>query len=185
MLRNLGILLCIVGMPSFLSARGNQAGWENLSTLQPGQKIEVIEVNSNSESGRFSSVTDASITLQKKSGQQTIQKRDVKIVRLMKNKHRLRNTFIGAGVGAGLGAGIGVASYRPCQPPRGYSTCFFDISRGHSVGDLRNDGPRGWRRRRGFVADERNHLPRGRVISSIDHRQGGAWICWIRRTNQK
>ena len=130
MLRNLGILLCIVGMPSFLSARGNQADWENLSTLQPGQKIEVIEVNSNSESGRFSSVTDASITLQKKSGQQTIQKRDVKIVRLMKNKHRLRNTFIGAGVGAGLGAGIGVASYRPCQPPRGYSTCFFDISRG-------------------------------------------------------
>jgi len=129
-MRNLGILLCIVGMPSFVSARGNQAAWENLNTLQPGQKIEVIEVNSKAESGRFSSVTDASITLQKKSGQQTIQKRDVKIVRLMKNKHRLRNTFIGAGVGAGLGAGIGAASYRQCKPPPDFSTCFFDISRG-------------------------------------------------------
>jgi hypothetical protein len=75
-------------------------------------------------------VTDSSITLQEKSGQQTIQKRDVKSVRLMKNKHRLRNTFIGAGVGAGLGAGIGAASYRPCKPPPDFSTCFFDISRG-------------------------------------------------------
>jgi hypothetical protein len=129
-MRSLAITPCVLGMPCVSLARTDKSSWTNLSVLQPGQKIAVVELNSKTESGTFSSVTDSSITLQEKSGQQTIQKRDVKIVRLMKNKHRLRNTFIGAGVGAGLGAGIGAASYRPCKPPPNFSTCFFDISRG-------------------------------------------------------
>jgi|SRR3984885_1435204 hypothetical protein len=129
-MRSLAIALCVLAMPCVSLARADKSSWTNLSVLQPGQKIEIVQRNSNRESGTFSSVTDSSITLQEKSGQQTIQKRDVKSVRLMKNKHRLRNTFIGAGVGAGLGAGIGAASYRPCKPPPDFSTCFFDISRG-------------------------------------------------------
>lgn len=32
----------------------------------------------------------------------------------MRNKHRVRNTFIGAGVGGGIGAGIGAATGGPC-----------------------------------------------------------------------
>jgi hypothetical protein len=33
----------------------------------------------------------------------------------MDHKHRLRNTFIVAGVGAGVGAGIGAALHKPCS----------------------------------------------------------------------
>jgi hypothetical protein len=65
------------------------------------------------------SVSATAISLQEKSGEQAIQRQDVRSVKLMENKHRLRNTLIGAGVGAGAGAGIGAAADRPpkpCQP---------------------------------------------------------------------
>ena len=52
------------------------------------------------------SVSDAGIAYKETSGQQTISKQDVRRVKLMDDKHRLRNTLIGAGVGAGLGAAI-------------------------------------------------------------------------------
>jgi|ERR1700722_2486027 hypothetical protein len=132
-MRALAIALWVLAIPCLSMARADRSSWTNLSVLQPGQKIKVVDLNSKSKIGRFLSVTDSSITLQVKSSPQTIQKQDVKTVRLMKNEHRLRNTFIGAGVGAGLGAGIGAASYRPCKPPPNFSSCFFDISRGQQA----------------------------------------------------
>jgi hypothetical protein len=61
-------------------------------------------------SGTFLNVSDAAISVQGQAGSQALQRQDVVSVRLMKNKHRLRNAFIGAGVGAGVGAVIGAAS---------------------------------------------------------------------------
>ena len=109
--------------------------WANLSELQSGQKIQLVQMNSKKDTGTFLNVTDAAITLQEKSGERTIKEQDVRIVKLLKNKHRLRNTLIGAGVGAGVGAGIGAATYSPCKPPpnSGFSTCFFDITRGNQA----------------------------------------------------
>src|SRR5580704_7737208 len=101
------ILACLLAMPSVVSAQ-----WENLNTLQAGQKIQVVQ-NSKKDSGTFLSVSDNEISLQGKSGAQKIQRQDVRSVNLMVNKHRLRNTLIGAGVGAGAGAGIGAAAWEP------------------------------------------------------------------------
>lgn len=53
--------------------------------------------------GEIVSVSDTSITVQAGAGAQTIQRQDVRRVRLMKNKHRLRNTLVVAGIGAGAG----------------------------------------------------------------------------------
>jgi hypothetical protein len=106
-MRKVGFLLCILGIPSIVSARGNQATWENLSTLQPGQQIQVVEMNSKSHSGSFLNVSSTTISLQEKGGEQTIQRQEVRSVKLMEHAHRLRNTLIGAAVGAGAGAGIG------------------------------------------------------------------------------
>lgn len=128
-MRTLLIALCLLGIPCVSSGQANKSSWTNLNALQPGQKIQVIEMNSKKESGMFSAVTDAAITLQMKSGEQTFQKQDVRIVMLMKNKHRLRNTFIGAGVGAGIGAGLGAATGGPCKP----SNCFFYLTRGQQA----------------------------------------------------
>jgi hypothetical protein len=106
-MRKFWILACLLAMPSVVSAQ-----WEKLNTLQAGQMIQVVQT-SKKDSGTFLSVSDKEISLQGKSGAQTIQRQDVRSVKLMVNKHRLRNTLIGAAVGAGAGAGIGAAAWEP------------------------------------------------------------------------
>ena len=101
------ILACLLAMPSVASAQ-----WEILNTLQAGQKIQVLQT-SKKDSGTFLSVSDKEISLQGKSGTQSIHRQDVRSVKLMENKHRLRNTLIGAAVGAGAGAGISAAAWEP------------------------------------------------------------------------
>jgi hypothetical protein len=85
-----------------------------LNTLRPGEQIQVRGIKALKITGAFVNVTDAAISLQAESGQQTIQKPDVRSVKRMKNNHRLRNTLILAGVGAGVGAGIGAAAHHSC-----------------------------------------------------------------------
>jgi hypothetical protein len=134
-MRSTIIALCVLGMPCISSAQLGVSSWASINTLQSGQKIQVVQMNSKKVSGTFLNVSDAGITLQEKAGEKTIERPDVRIVRLMKNKHRLRNTFIGAGIGAGAGAGIGAASYRPCTVPQGSfpSTCLFSLTRGQQA----------------------------------------------------
>jgi hypothetical protein len=110
-LRRLLILVCVLGMPCAASAQNNQASWENISSLQSGQKIQLVEASSKKDFGIFVNVSDSAITLQVNGGPQTIQKQDVRSVKLMENKHRLRNAIIGGVVGAGAGAGIAAASW--------------------------------------------------------------------------
>jgi len=106
-MRIIWILACLLAMPSVVSAQ-----WENLNTLQAGQKIQVVQT-SKKDSGTFLSLSDKEISLQGKSGTQSIHRQDVRSVKLMENKHRLRNTLIGAAVGAGAGAGISAAAWEP------------------------------------------------------------------------
>ncbi len=112
-MRKLLLLICILGMPSASWAQTNPSSWENLNTLQTGEKIQVVEMNSKRVSGTFVSLSDAAISLQQEAGPQTIQRQDVLSVKVMKAPHRLRNTLIGAGVGAGVGAGISAAAWEP------------------------------------------------------------------------
>ena len=55
-------------------------------------------------------ISDTAISLQVASGEEAIQKEDVRTVKLMANKRRARNTLIGGAVGGGIGAGIGAIS---------------------------------------------------------------------------
>lgn len=105
-MRSLWILICALGMPCVSSAQ-----WQDLSALHAGQKIQVVEMNSKKDSGTFLNVSDQTISLQGKSSEQTIQRKDVSSVKLMENKHRLRNALIGGAVGAGVGAGIGAGAW--------------------------------------------------------------------------
>src|ERR1700691_994447 len=107
-MRQLWILACVLALPNVASAQ-----WDNLHKLQAGQKIQVVEVNSKKDSGTFLSVSDKTISLQGKSGEQVIQSQDIVSVRLMQNKHHMRNTLIGASLGAGAGAGISAAAWEP------------------------------------------------------------------------
>lgn len=108
-IRKLWILMCVLAMPHLAFGQSNQASWENLSTLRSGQKVQVVEMKSKKVSGAFVNVTETTISLQAPDGEQTISRTDVRVVKLMENKHRLRNAAIGAAVGAGVGAGAGAA----------------------------------------------------------------------------
>ncbi len=99
-------LICVLGLSCVAWARSNRTSWANLSVLQAGQKIQIVDMNSKEHSGVFVRFSDTAISFQEAAGEQTIQKQDVRSVKLMKNQHRLRNTLIGGAVGAGAGAGI-------------------------------------------------------------------------------
>jgi hypothetical protein len=112
LVRKILFLICVLGIPCASWAQTNQASWANLSALHAGQKIQVVEMNSKKHSGTFVNVSDTAISYKETAGEQTIQKQDVCSVKLMENKHRLRNTLIVGAVGAGAGAGFGAAIYR-------------------------------------------------------------------------
>ena len=116
-MRSMMMAVFVLILPYLSSAQAAASSWANLSALRAGQKIEVVQMNSKKVSGTFLDVSDTGITLEEKAGEKTIERPDVRRVRLMKNKHRLRNALIGAGIGAGAGAGTGAASYhQKCGP---------------------------------------------------------------------
>jgi hypothetical protein len=130
-MRKLWILVFVLAMPCAAFAQSNQSAWENLSALQAGHKIQVVEMNSKKVSGAVVNVTDAGISLQGPGGEQTIPRQDVRVVKLMENKHRLRNAAIGAAIGAGAGAGAGAASFHDCT---GQAFCIQPVGRGAIAG---------------------------------------------------
>ncbi len=129
-MRSLLLIVCALAMPCLSSAQSKQSSWGNLSTLQAGQKIEVVEKNLKKDTGTFAAVSDDGIRLNESTGEQTIPRASVMRVTLRQNKHRLRNALIGAAVGAGAGAAIGAATYRapkPCQPGAGIGCFSLDL----------------------------------------------------------
>jgi hypothetical protein len=125
------LLICVCGASCASWAQGDQASWPNLSALYAGQKIQIAEMNSKKHSGTFVSFSETAITYQETAGEQTVRKQDVRRVKLMENKHHLRNAFIGGAVGAGVGAGIGAATYQPCSAS---SFCLPSIGRAGKAG---------------------------------------------------
>src|ERR1700690_1109233 len=99
-MRKILLLVCLIGISSASWAQNDQS-WANLSALYPGQKIQVIELNSKKHSAAFVSFSETAITFQDIAGAQTIPRQNVRKVKLGTNKRRLRNTLIAAGVGAG------------------------------------------------------------------------------------
>lgn len=113
-MRRLLFLVCLLGLSCVSFSQVNQT-WTNLSSLNPGQKIQIVDTNSKKHSATFTSVSDAAISFRDSAGEQSIPRQDIRSVKLTANKHRLRNTLIFAAVGAGVGAGIGAATHKSCS----------------------------------------------------------------------
>jgi hypothetical protein len=106
-----------------------------LNGLQIGQSIQVVDSSSKKHSGTFMSVSDTTISLQVASGELSIQKQDIRSVKLMANKRRARNTLVGGAVGGGIGAGvgaiIGATTHKGCTTG---TFCFDILGTGGSAG---------------------------------------------------
>jgi hypothetical protein len=119
-------LVCVLGLSCVSFSQANhtsdkqtpptQAAWSRLSALHAGQKIQVVDTTSKKHTGTFISVSDTAIVYGKNTNEESIQRQDVQTIKLMENKHRLRNTLIVAAAGAGVGAGIGAAAHKGCSP---------------------------------------------------------------------
>ncbi len=167
-MRMLLVLLCVLGIPCASLAQTNQASWATLSGLRAGQNIQIVDTASKKHSGTFTSVSDTAISFRATAGEQSIQKQDVRSIRLMKNTHRLRNTLIVAGVGAGVGAGIGAATYKPCsQEP----FCLDIGGRGLPTAIGAGDRWPGWRSRWGTLTFSRHHIQREFALKPTRPRQ--------------
>ena len=114
-MRKLLAAMCILLVSSTSWAQNKSSSWDNLRTLQAGEKIQVRAFKSKKITGDFLSVSDTTIQVQTEEGSQTIHRQDVRSVKLAKHQHRLRNALILAGVGAGAGAGIGAAAHHGCS----------------------------------------------------------------------
>jgi hypothetical protein len=114
-MRKILFLVCLLGLPCVSLAQLNQTSWANLSVLHSGQKIQIIDTASKKHSGTFSSVSETAISFTQTASEKSIQKQDVRTVRLMENKHRLRNTLLVGAAGAGVGAAIGAATHKSCS----------------------------------------------------------------------
>ena len=107
-MRKILFLACILGFPCSVFSQ-SVGSWANLTSIQPGQKIEIVDSSSKKHSGTFTNASDSAISFSQAGGQHSIQKQDVREVKLL-NTHRTRNILIWTGVGAGAGAGIGAAA---------------------------------------------------------------------------
>lgn len=107
--RVLAIVLAIaLNAPAQLAAQTTSEGsWQNLSQLQPGQKIEVVETDLKTIRGDFVRFSDDSIALRDDGREASVPRSAVHRVSIQEPPKRARNAWIGLGAGAGVGALIG------------------------------------------------------------------------------
>ena len=98
------------GVASGQDSKGQSSGWDNLTSLRPGQEIRVVMNNVKSYQGRFESLSDDGITLRQSEGEQTLARKGVIRVSWKSQSHQSRHALIGAAVGAGAGFGIGLTA---------------------------------------------------------------------------
>ena len=104
------ILLVLLGLPAAVRAQKPEEQWSNLNRLKAGQRIEVIETNMKSHSGRFVTVTDESFSFQEKGSDVSIKRDDIIRVSTGSGARRGEHAVIGLVVGGAIGAGIGAAA---------------------------------------------------------------------------
>ena len=102
-------LVCLLWIPFFCLARQTHDSWNNLKQLQPGQKIEVVDIHMKALKGEFVSISDEAISLRYGKNEQSVARGDVVRVSTRDSSHRARNMLILAAVGAGAGLGGGLA----------------------------------------------------------------------------
>ncbi len=103
-------LVCVFGL-SCVSLAQDKTAWSSLTGLHAGQKIEIVDTQSKKHSGTFVSASDTAIAYSETTGDHSIEKQDVRSVKLLEHQRRLRHTLIGAGIGAGVGAGATAAGW--------------------------------------------------------------------------
>jgi hypothetical protein len=106
--RKVLLVLCAFALSNACWAQTDKATWENLNSLRPGQKIQVLEKVSGKHSGTFLSVDSQQIKLHEKTGDTAVPRENV--ARVTVPAHCVKHAVLGLAVGAGAGAAVGAAT---------------------------------------------------------------------------
>ena len=92
-MRKLLAAMCILLVSSTSWAQNKSSSWDNLRTLQAGEKIQVRAFKSKKITGDFLNVSDTAMQVQSEEGSQTIQRQDVRSVKLAKPVLGVHSSF--------------------------------------------------------------------------------------------
>jgi hypothetical protein len=105
-----GLFLVSIAFGTPLSAQHpNESSWQNLKQLQPGQKVEVIDLNLKTFQGTFVDASETAISLAGDKGHLVVQYDDVLRVGSHGGRRRsnaLKGAMIGALAGLAVGAWV-------------------------------------------------------------------------------
>lgn len=100
--------LFAVSLPTCCWGQNALNDWANLKRLQPGEKVEVVDMNLKSLKGKFVSLSEEAISLRTDDEEKAIERANVLRVSALGGKRR-RNALIGLAIGAGAGLAVGAA----------------------------------------------------------------------------
>ena len=109
-MRKILFLFSVFGLSCVCVAQNNPA-WSTLNELHAGQSIQIVETSAKKHSGTFVSASDTAISYRETDGEHSIEKQDVRSVKLIEPHRRPRHVLIGAAIGAGVGAGVTAAGW--------------------------------------------------------------------------
>lgn len=101
------LLLSSATLIAAQQAKATSNDWSRLSSIAAGSKLAIKLKNGKTVEGKFSSVSDAALTVNTKGKPAELKRDDVLSVHEITKKSATKATLIGLGVGAGAGAGIG------------------------------------------------------------------------------
>lgn len=131
----LGVMIGVLSLTApalqAAGAKPDSANWDNLKTVTPGERIQIVLNDVKSYQGEFQTVSDEAIVVRLETGDQTFARQNVLRVSTKGESHRWRNAGIGAAVGAGAGLGIGAAADagNNCGASRGFGPCFPNVGK--------------------------------------------------------
>jgi hypothetical protein len=80
--------------------------WDTLRGLKAGERIRVVDSSGATQTGTFQAVSDSSITVAGRRGENAIERSKVKRVEVRSSARRTRNLLIGLGIGVAVGATV-------------------------------------------------------------------------------
>ena len=89
-MRKILSLLCVFGL-FCVSLAQDKTAWSSLTGLHAGQKIEIVDTQSKKHSGTLVSASDTAISYRETTGDHSIEKQDVRSVKLLEHQRRPRH----------------------------------------------------------------------------------------------
>jgi hypothetical protein len=97
-----------------VAAQTNASNWNTVKALSAGTDVRIM-TGSRTVNGRIDRISDDTLMLASKGGQEKFKPQEVARVSVHGESHRRRNMLIGIGIGAGGGLALGAAAAGTCS----------------------------------------------------------------------